>query len=598
MPSGSVSSVIGPHPWRLGPPAAPSVAPRIRTSAVNGVTEFFRSIGPTRLASMGVVAVALIGFFAFIILKVSQPVMVPLYSDLTIQDSATIVKELEAQAVQYELRQDGAQILVPKDTMLRMRMRLAEKGVPAGGSVGYEIFDKSDTLGTTSFVQNINHLRALEGELARTIRAIDRVQAARVHLVIPERQLFQRDKVDPTASIVLKLRGALEPQQIRAIQHLVASAVQGMKPNRVSIVDEQGRLLGGGEAEDPDGLVAATIQERTAGYERRLETQLESLLGSIVGQGRARVRVSAEMDFNRVTQTSDTFDPNGQVVRSTQTKEEASSTANGDKAVTVGNQVPGAQANQNEPAGRDNSTTNEELVNYEISKTTRTEILEAGRIKRVSVAVLVDGVYASGANNELTYQPRPQADIDQIAAMVRSAVGYDQKRGDLVEVVNLRFAEAPQSLPLEQQKAGWAALFDFSKDDILRLAELGVLLLMTLLVLLVAVRPLIRKMVTPDTAKALGTVVMGPDGKTVQVSLPVTMGADGKPLTQAIDGTKTQLALAGALEPVPNVMTGKIEQAKTAGALQADSVARIGDMVQEFPNEAAAIIRGWLNEAA
>src|SRR5882757_7640473 len=176
---------------------------------------------------MGAVTIALIGFFAFLILRVTAPQMTPLFTDLSLQDSAAIVKDLERQAIPYQLKHEGAVVLVPKDMVLRARMKLAEGGLPKGGGIGYEIFDKSDTLGATSFVQNINHLRALEGELARTIRAIDRVQAARVHLVLPERPLFSREKAEPSASIVLKVRGALEPQQVRAIRHLVSSAVNG-----------------------------------------------------------------------------------------------------------------------------------------------------------------------------------------------------------------------------------------------------------------------------------------------------------------------------------------------------------------------------------
>lgn len=574
---------------------------------MNGVAAFVKTLGPARLAAMGVVAALLFGFFGYIILRASQPTMVVLYSDLSVQDSAQIVKELEAGQIQYELRQDGSQVLVPKDTMLRTRMRLAEKGIPAGGSVGYEIFDKSDALGTTSFVQNINHLRALEGELARTIRAIDRVQAARVHLVIPERQLFQREKALPSASIVLKLRGSLEPAQIRSIQHLVASAVEGMKPGRVSVVDEKGTLLGGGTDEDPNGVVSATMQERTSAYERRLETQIESIVGSIVGQGRARVRVTAELDFNRVTQTSDTFDPNGQVVRSTQTKEESSSTASGERAVSVGNQIPGG-AQQAQGAGpRDASQTTEELVNYEISKTTRTEVLEAGRMKRVSVAVLVDGTYTGGAaGGEVTYQPRPQQELDSIAALVRSAVGFDQKRGDQVEVVNLRFAEAPASLPLEAAKTGFMSLLDFSKDDILRLVELGVLLVMTLLVLLFAVRPLIRKMVSPDEATAVtGAAQLNPDGSTtIQLSLPgapgpVTIGPDGKPTMVPVDTAAAAAANPDgtpALATPANTMQGRLEEARAIGALQASSIQKVGDLIAENPTEAALLVRSWLNQ--
>src|SRR5215475_8290920 len=197
---------------------------------------------------MVAVTAGLIGFFAFIIMRVTAPQMTPLFTDLSFEDSAAIVKDLERQGIPYELRSDNAIVLVPKDRVTRLRMKLAEAGLPKGGSIGYEIFDKSDALGATSFVQNINHLRALEGELARTIRALDRVQAARVHLVLPERKLFSRETPEPSASIVVRVRGALEPQQIRAIRHVVASAVNGLKPQRVSIVDEAGQLLADGAA--------------------------------------------------------------------------------------------------------------------------------------------------------------------------------------------------------------------------------------------------------------------------------------------------------------------------------------------------------------
>src|SRR6202142_4015941 len=188
------------------------------------------------MAALAAVALALIGFFSFLMIRMTTPQMVPLFTDLSVEDSASIVKDLERQAIAYQIKNDGTIVMVAKDSVARLRMKLAENGLPKGGGVGYEIFDKSDALGSTTSVQNINHLRALEGELARTIRGLDRVQAARVHLVLPERPLFARDKVEPTASIVVKVRGSLEPQQVRAIRHLVASAVNGLKPERVSIV--------------------------------------------------------------------------------------------------------------------------------------------------------------------------------------------------------------------------------------------------------------------------------------------------------------------------------------------------------------------------
>src|SRR3954470_19514511 len=218
---------------------------------------------------MGAVTIALMAFFAFLIVRATAPQMTPLFTDLSTEDSSAIIKDLERQGIPYDIKNDGAIVLVPKEQVPRLRMKLAESGLPKGGSVGYEIFDKSDVLGATSFVQNINHLRALEGELARSIRGIDRVQAARVHLVLPERPLFSREKVEPSASIVLKVRGSLEAQQVRAIRHLVASAVNELKPNRVAVVDENGRLLADGATDETAGG-GANADERQIAFERRM----------------------------------------------------------------------------------------------------------------------------------------------------------------------------------------------------------------------------------------------------------------------------------------------------------------------------------------
>src|SRR5689334_13357329 len=323
--------------------------------------------------AMVAVAAALINFFAFVIMRVTTPQMTTLFTDLTAEDSSSIIKDLERQAIPFEIRNEGAVIMVPKDRVTRLRMKLAEGGLPKGGGVGYEIFDKSDALGTTSFVQNINHLRALEGELARTIRAIDRIQAARVHLVLPERPLFSRETPEPSASIVVRVRGALEPAQIRAIRHLVASAVNGLKPQRVSIVDEAGQLLADGSVSDIDQAVG---DERRSAYEKRMRKQVEDIVSSVVGQGRARVQLSADFDYNRVTQTSDKFDPEGRVLRSTQTREEQSVTSENNGQVTVNNELPGNQQNT-PPPPRDQSKKSEETNNYEISRTTKTEVTEA-----------------------------------------------------------------------------------------------------------------------------------------------------------------------------------------------------------------------------
>src|ERR1700709_1918522 len=449
--------------------------------------------------AMIAVTTALVAFFAFVIMRVTTPQMTTLFTDLTADDSSSIIKDLERQAIPFELRNEGAVIMVPKDKVTRLRMKLAESNLPKGGGVGYEIFDKSDALGTTSFVQNINHLRALEGELSRTIRAIDKIQAARVHLVLPERPLFSRETPEPSASIVLRVRGSLEPQQIRAIRHVVASAVNGLKPQRVSIVDEAGQLLPHGAAGDTEGV---TGDERRAGFEKRMRNEVEAIVSSVVGAGRARVQLSADFDFNKITQTSDKFDPEGRVLRSTQTREESTATAESNGQVTVNNELPGAQRPDNASPARDQSKKSAETNNYEISRTPKTEVTEAGRVNRISVAVLVDGSYSKNDKGEMVYADRSKEQLDRIAALVRSAIGFDQKRGDQVEVVNLRFADAPAVIPVSEP-AGLLGMFQFTKDDIMYGIELAVMLLLGLVVLFMVVRPLVKRVLPSEPGAAL-----------------------------------------------------------------------------------------------
>jgi flagellar M-ring protein FliF len=529
---------------------------------LQGLVSFLKGLGAARLMAMVAVTAALIGFFAFVIMRVTTPQMTTLFTDLSVEDSSSIIKDLERQAIPYELRNDGAAIMVPKDKVTRLRMKLAEGGLPKGGGVGYEIFDKSDALGTTSFVQNINHLRALEGELARTIKAIDRVQAARVHLVLPERPLFSRETPEPSASIVVRVRGALDPAQVRAIRHVVASAVNGLKPQRVSIVDEAGQLLADGSA-DP-AVDGATGDERRAAFEKRMRSEVESIVSSVVGTGRARVQLTADFDYNKTTQTSDRYDPEGRVLRSSQSREEQTTTADRDGQVTVNNELPGNQNQGATASARDQSKKTEETNNYEISHTTKTEVTEAGRVNRVSVAVLVDGIYAKNEKGEMVYQERSKDQLDRIATLVRSAIGFDQKRGDQVEVVNLRFAEAPSTVPLAEP-TGWLAMLQFTKDDVMYVIELAVMMLLGLVVMFMVIRPLVRRILAAEP-------------------VPET------PLPALADASA-----AGIEIPIGPSM---IDVAQVQGQVHAQSVHRVGELADRNPNETAAIVRQWLSEPA
>lgn len=560
-----------------------------RKSGVNGLVEQFRRFGAARLAAMLAVTLALIGFFAFVMLRMSQPAMGVLFADLSSQDVSAITKDLDTRGIKYELRGDGQTILAPRTDVPKLRLELAGKGIPSGGGVGYEIFDKGDAFSSTSFVQNINHLRALEGELSRTIRSIGRVQAARVHLVIPERRLFERDREPPRASIALKLAGDLDNAQVRAIRHLVSSAVDGLKPERVSIVDERGRLLADG-AQGEQGMVGVALDERQGAIERRIKAQVDDIVASIVGPGRARVQVSAVLDSNRIESRSETFDPESKVIRSSQNRTEASASNEQREGVTVGNELPGAQQNQGQQQGqqRDTSSKNEEVVNYEISRTTRTEVQEGGRVRKLSVAVLVDGIY-SKQGNEVSYQPRPPEELERISQLVRTAVGFDRQRGDQVEVVNLRFAEAPQAPADLTEQTLMQQLLSFTREDVVRFAEMAVIALLVLIVLMVVVRPLLKQVLAPDHEfRAIpsfmrnGMVVVDQGTGDPSASGGAGGGAGGE---------------SGQIDvEAPSERMLAIAQIK--GQLKAQSVEKIGAMVAQNPADSVAVLRGWIHEKA
>ena len=544
---------------------------------MESVLSTVQKIGPARIAAMAVVTALLIGFFGFITLRVSKPPMAPLYTDLSFDDSTGIVEFLESQGIPYELSNNGGSISIDQDKILRTRMALASEGLPLGGNVGYEIFDKTDTLGTTSFVQNINHVRALEGELARTITSINRIRGARVHLVIPERQLFQREQKPPTASIVLKVRGVLDQSQIRAIQHLVASAIDGLSPTKVSIVDETGSLLASGNGPAGAGLAMQNAQSRAIQVQGQLRNQITDLLSGVVGPGRARVQVSAELEMNRVTQTSDVYDPESQVVRSTQSRsqESESQERRPNSGVSVGNELPAATAEANAPDETEATANTEEVVNYEISRTTTTQVQEAGAVKRLSVAVLVDGTYTKNEDGTYTYAPRSDEELARLATLVRSAVGFNEERGDRVEVVNLEFAEKPLEKAELVEEAG---TFEFTKYDYFRIAELVVMAILTLFVLLLVVRPLLRRVLDSTVPELVPEQI----ANGAAAPYAATSGNGAAPI---------------GLDP-NNPASQQITEAIRQGAVRAEVVNQIGDMVNTSPDAAVGVVRNLIKEAA
>lgn len=557
------------------------------------MVDTLRNLGTTRLLVTGGVVVSLLALFFFLATRLTTPSMALLYSDLSMSDSGRIVQKLESMQVPHEIRGNGTSILVPSDQVARLRMAIAQEGLPSGGSMGYEIFDRSESLGTSSFVLNINHLRALEGELQRTIGSLNYVKTARVHLALPKRELFSRDQQEPTASVVLQMNGGrrLDKGEVQAIQNLVAAAVPRLKPNRISIIDGQGTLLSraredGATGADGNGTSADEIKST---YEARYSRMIEEMLERVVGPGRVRAEVTADMDFDRISTTSETFDPDGQVVRSTQNVEETARSRDGDTPnapVSVASNIPAplSQGNQppaSTPGASSQTNRNEETVNYEISRTTKTHVRESGIIKRVSVAVVVDGTY-TGESGQRTYQPRSAEDLEQLAKLVRSAVGYDEARGDKVELVNMRFIQGAEVFEEPTRP-----LFGLEKNDYIRIAELATIGIVAILVILLVVRPLMRRLLEsiPDAIASSKNLLADASAAAARPALPPVGGMGGM----------GNLLPAGALGGAGgNLGEASIDINQVEGRVRESSVKKISEIVDKHPEEAVNIIRNWM----
>jgi flagellar M-ring protein FliF len=543
---------------------------------VNSLFELLRGLGGGRLIAMGGMAAGLVGFFIYIAVQVGTPPMALLYGGLDLEDSADIATTLDGMGIPYEVLGNGSQIMVPEGDVARLRLTLASEGLPTGGNVGYEIFDQGGALGTTSFVQEVNLVRALEGELARTIRTLDLVAGARIHLVLPKRELFQRDTRDPSASIILTMRGGrrLEAGQVLAIQHLVAAAVPELMPSQISIIDDQGGLLARADEEDiaGDGRTGRIDEFRIA-FERRLKTNIETMLERSLGAGKVWAEVSVDLNHNQVTKNEEFFDPNGQVARSTQTIEDANEArdARGAQPVTVAQNLPDAAGANDAGVNETNSLRTEETVNFEITRTMTETVTNAGALTRLSVAVMVDGTYI-GIAPEDSYVARSEIEVEQITELVRSAVGFDADRGDQVSVINMQFArmEAQEVVEVE-------AFLGLGRDDYFRVAELMIFAIIAMLVVLLVFRPLVSRALSIAQAVAQAAAAEQAAEAQLIAQQQAALGAPG---------------MEGA-EPVSEVEQ-MIGLAQVEGRVRASSLKKVGELVDDHPEEALAIIRNWL----
>lgn len=541
--------------------------------------------GRMRIAAALAVTALVGGTLGVIILRGENTGKALLFSGLELQEAADMAGKLDTANIKYSLEGGGSAIFVDRSKVDQARMMLSEQGLPTRGSVGWEIFDKTDSLGATSFVQNINKVRALEGELSRTIASLDMVRAARVHISLPDRPLFQRDTEKPTASVVLGLTGnSMTPEKVRAIRNLVATSVPGLSVTAITIVDDQGRMLAaGGENDETNGGVGASnLDERKLNLEDSYRKKVMEIVENIAGVGAARVQVALDVDFNRVTQSAETFDPDGRVVRSSTTSEHQSSSTepNPGAQTSVANNVPTGAAQPTAPAGAQSmDSTTEETINYEISKNVRTEVIEGGGIKRLSVAVAVDNLRVPGVDGApATFQPRTPEELARILQLVQSAVGYNEGRGDTVTVENISFARPDASLAGGEPPGPFA----FDKFDIVQGVEIGALLITALALVLFVLRPLARGLTSNGEATGKRALA-GPGG--------------GRALPEDTIAQSPQISLDVGAMPTERSEAG-IDVARISGQVKASSIKKISEVVASHPDESLTIIRSWLNEEA
>lgn len=545
---------------------------------LQNLLELLNRIGPGRMIAIGVTVAGLLGFMGFFVDKMTKPEMAVLFADLEPADAGAVVNRLEAMGMPVEVGAGGGAVMAPKGEVARLRMMLAQDGLPTGGATGYELLDKADGLGSTSFAQQINRLRAMEGELARSIRTLGPVRQARVHLVLPKRELFSREQQEPTASIVVAVNGAaLNSGQVAAIRHLVAAAVPKLQASRVSIVDTAGNLLASGEAEDLGAGASAAVdaQSRKIEVEKRLASAIERMLERAIGPGRVRAEVSAELDFDRITTNSEQFDPEGQVLRSSQVVTEESQSSESDAGggpVTVDRNLPEAELETAGASSGSQTARTEEISNFEISKTVRTHIRESGLVRRLSVAVMVDAATSQNAEGQTVSEPRAPEEMATLEALAKSAVGFDAERGDVFQIASLEFAR-PEEIFGDTD----ADAFALDKEDYFRIGQLAALFVIALLAVLLVMRPAVTK--------AIG---IGGDGGAAGDGA----GALPPPDDEATAALAPPAENAVALTPQPE----PVDLDSIRASISETTVTQVGALIDEYPEESVAVLRGWMQD--
>ena len=560
--------------------------------------ETLRQAGSQKLAILCAVGAGVIALFAGLALSFSQPQMDPLFTDLQESDAAAIVTALEGMDVPFRLSSDGRTIYAPRDRIARLRMSLAEQGMPSGGSVGYEIFDQNNSFGLTSFMQDVSRLRALEGELARTIQTLNDVESARVHLVLATRDPFSRDTAPPSASVVVRMRGSLtlEARHAASIRHLVSSAVPRLTPSAVSVLDAR---IGVVFAEESGALAgASSVDGLRKEIETRLASAVEAVLTPHLGPGRVRVRVAADLRTEREVRREERFDPRDTVIRSRQVIDETERSrenANEDP-VTVEQNLPEAEVFGNVNARNQNEMErSEQLLNYEISSVRSEQVIEPGEIERLSVSVVVDHAREMNAEGLMEPRARTPEEMARLENLVKSAVGFSGQRGDVVTIESLPFADLDATMP-RSGTANVGEAIVANMDSIVRAAAL---LALGVIVIFAVVRPALDRAL--PTVRAEQTM----EAATLEHVPQVTAESGGEAIeggetpaleNASVGGESEQIALPK--RPMDETLNQMLEIRDVDGKVRASSVRKLGEIAEQYPDEVVTILRNWIYEGA
>ena len=514
--------------------------------------------------------VASVAGIVFVSKWASQPDYAVLFSDLKQVDSATIVEKLKEKQVKYQIRGDGDIIAVsPPEMVHELRLSLAAEGLPKGGTVGFEIFDNTN-VGTTSFVEKLKFVRAIQGELERTISSLDSVSSAKVHITQPEKTVFMKNKIPTTASVMLKLNigNGLSKEQIRGIVNLVSGSVEGLTPENVTIVDSTGKLL----TSQDDIKDEFDIDSERLNYQQSLEkaysNRIEQMLMRVIGPEKVVAKVTAELDFSSSQREEESYDPSGKVIRSEKSIEEGVGTSQrGGVPGVVSNLTRDTNLLAPQGIGEENSSRAEKVKNYEISKSISKSISPKGKLIRLSVAVLVDGTYkviapaTDTTPEQKEFVPLGEDTMQRIESLVKSAVGYDPNRGDVVTVENIPFYETDDNFVKIMEKQE-------SQDLIFKAITKAVPIIFILLFFFVLVKPLIKFLITPTDA---------------EIDLSRLLPSGLEELEQELEQEKAKVKIP-TFEPAVD-----LDQLE-------DLLAENSRLVKENPQQAALLIRYWLND--